>query len=151
MITAVRVETTPTLPIAAVRRTATGPMLGKTVQDGCGAVWNALRAQGLKGGRNVAIYWDTQITLDVGVEMPEGFTETDDVKRAATPTGLTASVTHLGPYQTLGTAHDAIWAWAKQNGKTLAGPRWEVYGHWLPEWNADPSKIRTDVVYLVTP
>jgi hypothetical protein len=29
------------------------------------------------------------------------------------------------------------------------GPR-EIDGHWLPEWKTDPSKIRTDVFYLVT-
>jgi hypothetical protein len=26
-----------------------------------------------------------------------------------------------------------------------------IYGHWQPEWNADPSRIRTDVFYLVAP
>jgi hypothetical protein len=31
----------------------------------------------------------------------------------------------------------------------LAGPNWEVYGHWKDEWNSDPSKICTDVFYLV--
>jgi hypothetical protein len=38
-------------------------------------------------------------------------------------------------------------------GKTcswIAGPNWEVYGHWQPEWDADPSLIRTDVFYQVT-
>jgi hypothetical protein len=31
----------------------------------------------------------------------------------------------------------------------LAGPNWEVYGHWTDEWNSDPAKIRTDVFYLL--
>ena len=31
----------------------------------------------------------------------------------------------------------------------LAGPNWEIYGHWVDEWNRDPSKIRTDVFYLI--
>jgi hypothetical protein len=35
------------------------------------------------------------------------------------------------------------------NDHTLAGPQWEIYGHWLPEWNKDPSQIRTDVYYLL--
>jgi hypothetical protein len=33
----------------------------------------------------------------------------------------------------------------------LAGPNWEIYGHWLDEWNNDPAKIRTDVFYLLQP
>ena len=34
-------------------------------------------------------------------------------------------------------------------GYRLAGVNWEIYGHWLEEWNKDASKIRTDVFYLV--
>jgi effector-binding domain-containing protein len=36
------------------------------------------------------------------------------------------------------------------NGYRLTGPSWEIYGHWQPEWNSDPSQIRTDVFYQVT-
>jgi len=34
-------------------------------------------------------------------------------------------------------------------GRPLAGANWELYGHWLDEWNSDPSKIRTDIFYLL--
>jgi hypothetical protein len=37
----------------------------------------------------------------------------------------------------------------RAQGHELAGPSWEVYGHWLDEWNSDPRKIRTDVFYLL--
>ena len=148
-----RVSVTEPAPIAlaAVRRRARGPALGKVVQEGCGDVWRALRAQGLKGGRNVALYWDGEINVDVGVEMPDAFEPTADVRAVSTPAGLVATITHVGPYPTLGAAHDAIQAWAKQSGRTLAGPRWEIYGHWQPEWNDDPSRIQTDVSYLIAP
>jgi len=61
-----------------------------------------------------------------------------------------ASTTHLGPYAGLGAAHDAIHQWCRANNHRLAGPSWEIYGHWDPEWDADPSRIRTDVYYLLT-
>jgi hypothetical protein len=35
------------------------------------------------------------------------------------------------------------------HGRRLAGPRWEIYEDWRPEWDADPSPIRTDVCYLL--
>ena len=35
------------------------------------------------------------------------------------------------------------------HGHTLAGPNWEIYGHWVDEWNRDPTKIRTEVFYLL--
>ena len=35
--------------------------------------------------------------------------------------------------------------WCSANNHRLAGPNWEVYGHWVDEWNTNPSRIRTDV------
>src|SRR5436190_1691652 len=43
----------------------------------------------------------------------------------------------------------AVKAWCSKNGYELSGVRWEIYGHWLEEWNKDASKIRTDVQYLI--
>ena len=69
---------------------------------------------------------------------------------STTPAGEVATVTHFGPYAHLGDAHAAIRKWCAANQRTAAGPNWEVYGHWLPEWNEDASRIRTDVFYLLT-
>ena len=76
---------------------------------------------------------------------------TGEVVRSSTPAGVVAAATHFGPYQGLGAAHAAIHAWCAAHGHELAGPNWEIYGHWQPEWNADPSRIHTDVCYLVEP
>jgi hypothetical protein len=54
-----------------------------------------------------------------------------------------------GPYGRLSEAHRAIREWCASEGHVLAGPRWEIYGHWIDEWNDDPCRIRTDVFYLV--
>jgi hypothetical protein len=50
----------------------------------------------------------------------------------------------------LGEAHRAIRDWCASEGHAAAGPNWEVYGHWIDQWNRDPSKIRTDVYYLLS-
>ncbi len=68
---------------------------------------------------------------------------------SATPAGPVATTTHFGPYGRLHEAHDAIRRWCAGNGHTLAGPNWEVYGHWQDAWNSDPGQIRTDVYYLL--
>jgi effector-binding domain-containing protein len=141
----------PSIPLAVVRRTATKSELSRLVPECCGLVWNALRAQGIKGGRHVAVYWDGQIHVEVGAEVSGAFDENNDVFRSATPAGLTATTTHFGPYGGLGGAHDAIHQWCRDNGHRLAGPKWEIYGHWLPDWDADPSRIRTDVFYQLIP
>ena len=137
------------IPLAVVRRQVRQSELSRVVPECCGLVWNALRAQGVRGGRHVAVYWDGSIRVEIGVELLGAFVERDGVMRSATPEGLVASATHFGPYGTLGAAHDAVRDWCQTNNRQLAGPSWEIYGHWQPEWSADPSRIRTDIFYLV--
>lgn len=146
----VRLERLDSLPIAVIQRQARKSELSRLVPELCGQVWKVVRAQHAKGGRHVAMYWDGSIRLEVGVELDGPFIERDDVVRSATPAGGVAWTTHLGPYQGLGAAHDAVRKWCEANQHKLAGPSWEIYGHWLPEWNAAPERIRTDVFYLVS-
>src|SRR5262249_9197870 len=85
-----------------------------------------------------------------GVELFGPFAEEGEVVRSATPAGPVAWTTHLGPYSGLGAAHDAVRQWCRANNRKLAGPNWEISGHWQSEWNTNPSQIRTDVYYLLT-
>lgn len=140
----------PGIPVAVVRRRVDQVELARVVPECCGLVWNALRAQQVRGGRNIAIYWDAQIRLEAGVEVTEPFSEVGDVVHSATPGGPAVQAVHFGSYRQLGKTHAAIKRWCKDHGHQLAGPSWEIYGHWLPEWNDHPAQIRTDVFYLVT-
>jgi effector-binding domain-containing protein len=139
------------LPLAVVRRQARASELATIVPASCGLVWTFVRANNLKAGRHVALYWDGSIRLEVGVELIGAFDEQGEVVRSATPAGLTASVAHFGPYNQLGAAHNAIREWCNASGHRPVGPNWEIYGHWRPEWNSNPSLIRTDVFYQVAP
>ena len=145
----VRLEQVPSVPLAVIRRTAKPAELSRVVPECCGLVWNAVRAQQARAGRNVAVYLDGAIGLEVGVELLGPFVEQGEVVQSATPGGLVATVTHYGPYGGLGAAHDAIHAWCSANQRTLLGPSWEIYGHWQREWDSDPSQIRTDICYRV--
>ncbi|MFO0892393.1 MAG: GyrI-like domain-containing protein [Isosphaeraceae bacterium] len=147
----VRIQRAEPRPLAVVHRLASAAELGKVVPDACGLVWNVLRAQNVTGaGRHIAIYFDDRINLDVGVELESSFAGHGEVVGSSTPAGTVATTTHLGPYHQLHLAHDAILRWCEGQGYPIAGPRWEVYGHWEDAWNADPAKIRTDVFYLLT-
>ena len=147
---AVQLQRLESVPLAVIRRQASASELARVVPECCGLVWDAVRAQQARGGRHVAIYWDGSIRLEVGVELHGPFTEHGEVVRSATPAGTVASATHFGPYGGLGAAHGAVRQWCSANSHRLAGPNWEIYGHWQPEWNADPSRIRTDVYYLLS-
>ncbi len=142
-------------PLAVVRLRAAQHALSKVVPAACGTVWKFVRAQQIAGaGRHVAVYLDGQINLEVGVELetplPEHQAEEHgEVVPSATPAGLVAWTTHIGPYGLLHQAHEAIQRWCTSHGQPLAGPSWEIYGHWQDAWNLDPSQIETEVYYLL--
>ena len=116
-----------------------------------GPVYMAGRAGAVKlDGQNIFIYRSgTADTLEVdfcvGVTAP--FEATGAVLPLETPSGVAATTTHWGDYGRLGEANAAILEWCQTNNRRLAGPSWEVYGH----WHDDPAQRRTDVYYLLLP
>src|SRR2546430_5301787 len=144
---AVQLQRLNSVPLAVIRRQASASDLARVVPECCGLVWNVVRAEQTQAGRHVAIYWDGSIRLEVGVELYGPFAEHGEVVRSATPAGLVASATHFGPYGGLGSAHDAVRRWCTANNHSLAGPNWEIYGHWQSEWNAHPALICPEVYY----
>jgi effector-binding domain-containing protein len=146
----VRLEQLSSRHLAVVRRRASSQELSKVVPEACGLVWNTVRDQKITGaGRLVAIYWDCEINLEVGVELEAPYAGQGEVIGSATPAGAVITSTHFGPYNRLNEVHKAILDWSAKSGRKLAGTNWEIYGHWIDEWNTDPTKIRTDVYYLL--
>ena len=100
----------------------------------------ALPATVARPGLNVMLYKDDVPHVEVGVLVDEPIQPHGRVINSALPLGETISVTHSGSYDRLGDAHAAIHA----QGRALAGPRWEIYGH-----AADVPEV--EVVYLLAP
>src|SRR5437867_2691805 len=135
----VRLEQLSSRPLAVVRLRASSAELAKVVPEACGTVWGVVRAQKIAGaGRHVALYWDDQINLEVGVELDTPFAGHGEVVGSATPAGTVATAVHFGPYDRLHEVHQAIREWCANHDYALAGPNWEFYGHWQDEWNTDP-------------
>jgi effector-binding domain-containing protein len=112
-------------------------------------VYTAARAGAVAlDGQNIFIYReasDEQLTVDFCVGATAPFAPVGAVMPLETPRGMAAMTTHHGDYAGLGGANAAILAWCRAHDRTLAGPSWEVYGH----WHADPAQLRTDVYYLL--
>jgi effector-binding domain-containing protein len=83
--------------------------------------------------------------VDFGVEVTGPFEGVGEVVPARTPAGLVAWTLHIGPYEALGAAHDAIHAWREAHHRTFAGTSWEIYG----DPHDDPAKDEVRVVYLL--
>ena len=143
----------PPVRLAVFPTRATRQTLGRVITSG--PVWTFLRALGIRtAGHNVVVYRSRageaaalgEFLLEVGADVFEPFAEAEGVVNATTPAGLSASTRHTGPYSEMGGAHEAILAWCRANGRRLAGPSWEVYGHWTD----DPAALETDIFYLVS-
>jgi effector-binding domain-containing protein len=134
-------------PLLVVRRTAPQSQLSRVVPDACGVVWNFIREHNITPrGRNVAVYLNGNIDMEVGVEVFSSAVGSGDVILSATPAGTVATATHWGDYRGLGGAHQAVLQWCDANDHRRAGPSWEIYGH----MGDDPTKVRTDVFYLLS-
>ena len=146
------IELTNSQPIATavVRSRVPAAELAKFVPAACGEVWSFVRSAGLpRPGRHVALYLDCEGSVEVGAEVSEPFAGNERVHCSQLPAGRLATTVHFGPYQRLGEAHAALREWCARQGYRCSGVCWEIYGHWEESWNDDPSKIRTDVFYLL--
>ncbi|HEY7354664.1 MAG TPA: GyrI-like domain-containing protein [Terriglobales bacterium] len=149
----VRVEIVPARQIAAVRRRVPLGQIAGAWRPALDKVWEFLRANpGLRSdGHNVFLYHhpeDRQSPMDIdfGVEVTRLFAPSGEVTLAEVPAGKVASAVHIGAYEQLGRAHEAIHAWAAANRVTFAGKSWEIYG----DWNEDVTKLETRIEYLLS-
>jgi effector-binding domain-containing protein len=139
------VNVEPTL-LAVVRRRASSQDLSAVIPKSLDVVYEFLKASNIQHlGINVVVYFDNQISMEIGVKVLSKFKSTELVQCSYTPSGVAAITVHFGDYSELSKAHKAVIAWCGRNNKSLNSISWEVYGH----WNDDPQKLRTDVHYLI--
>lgn len=102
------------------------------------------------GGHNLFLYHhparrEDPMDIDFGVQVPRRFASEGNVACVATPEGEVATTTHIGPYDQLRGAHEAVHAWCAANNRAIGAMSWETYG----DWGADPAKLETTVSYLL--
>jgi effector-binding domain-containing protein len=137
------------IPTAVIRSRVAASELAKFVPAACGEVWSFIRSAGLpRPGRHVALYLEGGL-VEVGAEVSGPFVGNERVHYSQLPAGRVVTTTHFGPYQRLGDAHSQVRQWCAKHGHQLSKTCWEIYGHWDASWNADPSKIHTDVFHLL--
>jgi effector-binding domain-containing protein len=139
-------------PLAAVRDRMAARDIASRFRNSLDKVWQYLRAHpGLRtDGHNVFLYRHDMdsagaMTIDFGVQVTRAFDGEGDVRCVMTPEGEVASTVHVGAYDGLKGAHDALHAWLAANGRRDAGWSWEIYG----DWNDDPQKLETQILYLL--
>ena len=139
-------------PIAAVRRRVQVGQVSTAWKPALDQVWAFLgRHPGLRtDGHNIFVYHHPggpaePMEVDFGVEVTGAFEGEGDVALAQTPSGAVAWARHVGPYERLADANQAIEAWAAAHGHRLGGASWEIYG----DPGDDPANPEVWVYYLL--
>jgi effector-binding domain-containing protein len=145
------VETAQAELLAAVRAKAPIGGVAKVWKPALDQVWAFLRANGDLGpGHNLFLYHHPErrsepMDIDFGVQVSRRFEPQGDVRCIETPAGEVASTVHVGPYDRLGDAHNAIHAWCSAKDRKIGPASWEIYG----DWNDDPALLQTTIKYLL--
>ena len=149
----VHIQTVPARKLAAVRRQVHIGQIASTWRPALDKVWYFLRQNpGLRtDGHNIFLYHhpdqpESPMDIDFGVEVTRAFPPSGEVGLVETPAGKVATAVHIGPYDQLGRAHDAIHAWVARYRMSFAGKSWEIYG----DWSDDITKLETRVEYLLS-
>ncbi len=147
----IKIHSVPARQLAVVRRRLKWSELGGHLIPLLDRVYVQVRAgKVIQSGQNVFLYRDSAqdgVTVEVGVEVQDRFEDVDDVVYSSAPSGEVASTLHTGPYSDLGGAHEAVARWCQEHHRSQANVSWEVYG----DWEEDPSKLQTEVFYLLQP
>ncbi len=144
-------ETVEAEAIAAVRATAPISDIVRAWKPALDQVWAFLRRNGeLAPGQNLFLYHHPNVRtapmdIDFGVQVARPFEPEGEVCCVETPAGDVATTLHVGPYDRLHDAHDAIHAWCAANNRKIGSASWEIYG----DWTDDPAKLETTIKYLL--
>ena len=150
---AVTVETVGPRLLAAYRDQVRIGEVGRAAMPALDRVWAFLKKHPelrTPGGHNVFLYHHPAnradpMAVDFGVEVPNSFVAADGVAPVKTPAGIAARTLYVGPYSRMSPAHEAVHAWARENGRRIGGLSWEVYG----DWTEDESKLETEIFYVL--
>jgi effector-binding domain-containing protein len=139
-------------PIASIRATTSPEEIGKTLTGDLSRIYGLLAQQGIRPiGPPVAVYYEfepNRVVFESGVPVAGAFQSDGEIKPSALPSGRAAFVRHVGPYQGLGGAHEAIRQWIEANGHVHLGLTWEIYPM-PPGGEPDSAKLVTEVYWRV--
>jgi effector-binding domain-containing protein len=137
--------------VAAVRATVPAGGVARAWKPALDQVWAFLKKNGeLRPGHNLFLYHRPErrneaMNVDFGVQVSRPFPRQGNVQCIDTPAGEVARTLHIGPYDRLGDAHNAIHAWCVAHDRKIAQASWEIYG----DWNNNPALLETTIKYLL--
>lgn len=142
----IAIEELPTRRMASVTLHATQTQLSGLIGRAFGTIVGALQATGTKpAGPPLVVFHDmidetTPGDVEVGIPVSMGTSGTSlghDVAIHELAAGPAATTMHRGPYEDLGSAHQALADWIHDHGHEVTGPPREIYLN-------DPNQVEPD-------
>ena len=150
-MTDIKLESVQSELIAAVRATVQQSEISRVWKPALDQVWEFLKKHaGLDRQHNLFLYHHPEhrgeaMKIDFGVQVTRSFEPEGNVRCVETPSGEVATTLHVGPYEQLHAAHEALNAWCASHNRKIGSASWEIYG----DWNNDPARLETTIKYLL--
>ena len=88
---------------------------------------------------------DGRFAVEAGFPVASPIDASGDVRGSSLPAGRVARTMHVGDYDEMEPAYDALASWVREQGGELVGDAWEIY-YSDPEEEPDPKSWRTEIV-----
>lgn len=144
-----RTQTRQTQPAAVVRATLRVAEIGPWIGKAYGAVIGVITAQQISpAGPPFARYHrlgDDRFSVEAGFPVTAPIEAAGEVQPGELPGGPAVATVHVGPYDQMEPAYEALSGWVREHGGEPAGDPWEVY---LTDTASepDPAAWRTQIV-----
>ena len=135
-------------PVLGIRIQTTMDTLASVMGSLFGEIYGYIRESGeAPAGMPLAIYHamdGNNVDLACALPISSPMEGTDRIRPGTLPAGTVATVTHMGPYDTLHGTWTALMEWIGAQGLEVAHAPWEVYVT-DPEAESNPAQWRTDL------
>jgi effector-binding domain-containing protein len=137
----------PAQPALSVRTRAAVGDLPALFGKAYGAIMQYLGELGEQpAGMPFAAYYNMDmqnLDVEIGFPVARGLAARGEIQASQFPGGKLASVMHVGPYDQMGAAYEALTQWVTEHGYESTGVAYELY-YSGPE--TPPQEIRTEIV-----
>jgi effector-binding domain-containing protein len=134
---------------AAIRASLAVPEIGRWFGPTLGrlAAWLGQRGVAIVGPPYARYHRldEDRFEVEAGFPVAAPVVDDDEVVASSLPGGPHATTVHVGPYEGLGAAYEALEAWVAERGGEPAGDPWEIYES-DPTEQPDPATWRTQVI-----
>jgi effector-binding domain-containing protein len=139
-------------PVVAIRAETNPESIGQLMGELFPQVDAYLEEIGVQpAGPGFARYFEYRpdfVDMQAGLPVSEPVTGRDRIKPDELPGGRVAVTWHVGPYDTISHAFNALHEWIHESGREEGSAPWEVY--WThPQVEPDSSKWRTEIYWPI--